>query len=91
MSDIDSNNSTERRLEDTEDMMGCFKASLTVEASFIMVIAMGILVALFLLMFTAYHENVDFITTMMRDYSVDSVEEFRAFCAFKQFELMGGE
>ena len=91
MSDIDSNNSTERSLEDTEDMIGCFKASLTVEASFIMVIIMGILVALFLLMFTAYHENVDFVTTMMRDYSVDSVEEFRAFCAFKQLELMGGE
>ena len=83
MSDIDSNNSTERRLEDTEDMM--------VEASFIMVITMGVLVALFLLMFTAYHENVDFITTMMRDYSVDSVREFREICAFKQFELMGGE
>lgn len=91
MSDINSNNSTERSLEDTEDMIGCFKASLTVEASFIMVITMGILVALFLLMFTAYHENVDFVTTMMRDYSVDSVEEFRAFCAFKQLELMGGE
>lgn len=91
MSDIDSNNSTERSLEDTEDMIGCFKASLTVEASFIMVITMGILVALFLLMFTAYHENVDLVTTMMRDYSVDSVEEFRAFCAFKQLELMGGE
>ncbi len=91
MSDIDSNNSTERSLEETEDMIGCFKASLTVEASFIMVITMGILVALFLLMFTAYHENVDFVTTMMRDYSVDSVEEFRAFCAFKQLELMGGE
>lgn len=91
MSDIDSNNSTERSLEDTEDMIGCFKASLTVEASFIMVITMGILVALFLLMFTAYHENVDFVTTMMRDYSVDSVEEFRAFCVFKKLELMGGE
>lgn len=91
MSDINSNNSTKRSLEDTEDMIGCFKASLTVEASFIMVITMGILVALFLLMFTAYHENVDFVTTMMRDYSVDSVEEFRAFCAFKQLELMGGE
>lgn len=91
MSDIDRNNSTERSLEDTEDMIGCFKASLTVEASFIMVITMGILVALFLLMFTAYHESVDFVTTMMRDYSVDSVEEFRAFCAFKQLELMGGE
>jgi len=91
MSDINSNNSTERSLEETEDMIGCFKASLTVEASFIMVITMGILVALFLLMFTAYHENVDFVTTMMRDYSVDSVEEFRAFCAFKQLELMGGE
>ena len=54
-------------------------------------ITMGVLVALFLLMFTAYHENVDFITTMMRDYSVDSVREFREICAFKQFELMGGE
>ena len=91
MRDIGSNNSTERRLDDTEDMTGCFKASLTVEASFIMVITMGILVALFLLMFTVYHENVDYITTMMRDYSVDSVKEFRAFCAFKQLELMGGE
>lgn len=68
-----------------------YKASLTVEASFIMVITMGVLLVLFLLMFIAYHENVDFITTLMKDYSVDSVQEFRAFCAFKQLELMGGE
>ena len=68
-----------------------YKASLTVEASFIMVITMGVLLALFLLMFIAYHENVDFITTMMKDYSVDSVQEFRAFYAFKQLELLGGK
>ena len=80
----------ERRLKDTEDI-GCYKASLTVEASFIMVITMGVLLALFLLMFIAYHENIDFITTMMKDYSVDSVQEFRAFYAFRQLEFMGGE
>lgn len=68
-----------------------YKASLTVEASFIMVITMGVLLALFLLMFTVYHENVDFITDKMKDVSVESVEEFRKFYAFKQLALIGGK
>ena len=63
--------------EDDEKLKGLFKASLTVEASFIMVITMGVLLALFLLMFTVYHENVDFITDKMKDYSFDSVKAFR--------------
>ncbi len=60
-----------------DNNIGCFKASLTVEASFIMVITMGVLLALFLLMFVVYHENVDFINTKMRDYEFDSVAAFR--------------
>lgn len=64
-----------RKIED--DNMGCYKASLTVEASFVLVITMGVLLALFLIMFIVYHENVDFITEKMKDYSFDSVGAFR--------------
>ena len=65
-----------KKIEDRSDI-GCFRASLTVEASFIMVITMGVLLALFLLMFTVYHENVEFITDKMKDYTFDSVTAFR--------------
>ena len=64
-----------RKIED--DDIGCYKASLTVEASFVLVITMGVLLSLFLLMFIVYHENVDFITEKMKDYSFDSVGAFR--------------
>ncbi|HAQ52315.1 MAG TPA: hypothetical protein DCR12_06070 [Lachnospiraceae bacterium] len=66
-----------RNIEEDCSKMGCYKASLTVEASFIMVITMGILLSLFLIMFVVYHENVDFITDKMKDYSFNSVEAFR--------------
>lgn len=68
-----------------EDNMGCYKASLTVEASFILVITMGVLLSLFLLMFIVYHENVDFITAQMKDYSFDSVGAFRFAQIIKSF------
>ncbi len=64
-----------RKIED--DNMGCYKASLTVEASFVLVITMGVLLSLFLIMFIVYHENVDYITEKMKDYSFDSVGAFR--------------
>lgn len=64
-----------RKIED--DNMGCYKASLTVEASFVLVITMGVLLSLFLIMFIVYHENVDFITEKMKDYSFDSEGAFR--------------
>ena len=70
------------------DSIGLYKASLTVEASFIMVITMAILLALFLLMFTVYHENVDFIASKMADYNFDSVKAFRG---FQTFLALGGE
>lgn len=91
MRDIDYGNTLECGLEEVEDNTGCFKASLTVEASFILVITMGVLLALFLLMFIVYHENVDFVASLMKDYSIDSVKEFRLFFAFKQLELIGGK
>lgn len=56
---------------------GCYKASLTVEASFIMVITMAVLLSLFLVMFIVYHENVDFIMDKMASYKFDSVKAFR--------------
>ena len=65
-----------KKIEDRDDM-GFFRASLTVEASFIMIIVMGVLLALFLLMFTVYHENVEFIADKMKDYTFDSVKAFR--------------
>lgn len=64
---------------------GLYKASLTVEASFIMIITMGVLLSLFLLMFVVYHENVDFITGKMKDYSFDSIEAFRFTQILKNF------
>lgn len=91
MRDIDYGNTLECGMEGVEDNIGCFKASLTVEASFIMVITMGVLLALFLLMFIVYHENVDFVASLMKDYSIDSVKEFRLFFALKQLELIGGK
>lgn len=66
-----------KKIEEDYNKIGCYKASLTVEASFVMVITMGILLSLFLLMFVVYHENVDFITEKMKDYSFNSVEAFR--------------
>lgn len=66
-----------KKIEDDIKLYGCYKASLTVEASFVLVITMGVLLALFLLMFVVYHENVDFITSKMKDYSFDSVTAFR--------------
>ena len=71
-----------KKIEDDSNI-GLYKASLTVEASFIMVITMAILLALFLLMFVVYHENVDFITDKMKDYEFDSVTAFRFVQAIK--------
>ena len=68
---------------EVDDYIGLYKASLTVEASFIMVITMAILLALFLLMFVVYHENVDFFTDKMRDYEFDAVAAFRFTQALK--------
>ncbi|MCR4610626.1 MAG: hypothetical protein K5644_01890 [Lachnospiraceae bacterium] len=65
------------KISDDDEMIGCYKASLTVEASFVMIITMAVLLALFLLMFIVYQENVDFINDKMRDYSFDSVTAFR--------------
>lgn len=73
---------TQNIIED-DSHFGCYKASLTVEASLIMIITMFVLLALFLLMFVVYHENVDFITDKMKDYEFDSVNAFRLVEALK--------
>ena len=70
---------------ESDSNIGCFKASLTVEASFIMIIMMGVLLALFLLMFVVYHENVDFFNDKMKDFEVDSVMLFRFTQVIKSF------
>ena len=70
---------------EADNTIGLYKASLTVEASFIMVITMAILLALFLLMFVVYHENVDFITDKMKDYEFDAVAAFRLVQTIKAF------
>lgn len=59
------------------------KGSLTVEASLVMIIVFTILLALFLVMFELYHENVDYVFSTMKDYDFDAVSCFRRYESFR--------